>query len=103
MVKQEKDFDGTELVVGLLGSEINYFRKVNADEDSVFHAKSVLINAGITVHKFENGKSLVGEQEFEFEFTLPEWLPQSFNYCADHCSSNFKVKYSIWAQILPAN
>lgn len=102
-LKQDKDFDGTELMVGLLGTEVNYFRRVNADEDTVYHDKHVLINAGVSVHKFENAKSLLGEQEYDFEFTLPEWLPQSFIYCGDHCSSNFKIKYLIWAQILPVN
>ena len=61
VIKQNEDFEGTELMVGLLGSEINYFRRVNADEDTVYHEKCMLINSGVLIHKFENSRSLVGE------------------------------------------
>jgi hypothetical protein len=65
--------------------------------DSSYHSKHVLIHAGYTAHKFSDSKSPAGESTYEFEFTLPEWLPPSAIYCADHCTSKFKIKYNFWA------
>ena len=97
VVNQQEDFAGTDIVIGLNGSELTSFRKVSSDRDSLYSGKFVFINANHPIHNFEEPLSPKGKHEYPFEFKTPEWLPSSTNYSAEFCSSNFKIRYGLWA------
>lgn len=82
---------------------MTYFRNQTPEMDSMYHGKFVFLNAGHSLHKFAVPMSPKGVQEYDFEFKTPEWLPPSCIYSASHQSSNFKIRYGVWAQILPLN
>lgn len=103
IVDQKQDFQGTDVVIGLNGSELTNFRRVNSDRDNMYASKFVFINASHTIKTFEEPLSPAGTHEFPFEFRTPEWLPTSSIYNAEFQSSNFKIRYGIWAQIRPLN
>lgn len=84
-------------MVGLNGSELTFFRKLTTETDNFFHGKFVFTNAGCTVSKFAQPISPIGTNEYEFEFKTPDWLPPSTIYSAEYCSSNFKIRYALWA------
>lgn len=61
----------------------------------------VFLNAGYTVLNFPQPQSLVGRTEYEFALETPEWLPPSCIYCSDFQTTLFKIKYALWAQVVP--
>ena len=103
VVNNQQDFQGTEIVLGLNGSELTYFRKASSDRDNMYHSKFVFCNASHTIHKMEEPLIEKGTHSFAFEFRVPEWLPSSTIYNAEFQSSNLKIRYGIWAQIKPLN
>lgn len=84
-------------MVGFNGSEQTYFRLYEEDSASVFCGKRPFINKTFVIKSYENNVSPVGEHEFNFEFRIPEWLPNSFVYSAAHSSSVFNTRYGVFA------
>ena len=103
IVNQQQDFQGTDVVIGLNGSELSNFRKMSSDQDKMYQSKFVFINASHTIHTFEAPLSPAGRHEFPFEFRTPEWLPASSIFNSEFQSANLKIRYGIWAQIRPLN
>ena len=50
VIYQKCDFPGSEVRVGINGSEMVYFRRVNAEADNYYHGKYVITNASYVVH-----------------------------------------------------
>ena len=97
VVNQQKEFNCTELVVGIHGSEQTYFRLYESDNASIYCGKRPFIYKSFVVNSYSNNISPVGIHEFKFEFRTPEWLPNSTIYTATHASSIFNIRYGIFA------
>ena len=51
--------------------------------------------------ELENKVSPVGTHSYDFEFRVPEWLPDSTIYRTGFAGSIFTIRYSVFAQLLP--
>ncbi len=103
IVTQTKEFNCSELVVGIHGSEQTYFRIYESDSASVFCSKRPFIYKSFVLQSYPNNVAPAGTQEVEFEFRTPDWLPNSTIYTADHASSIFNIRYGIFAQLIPTS
>jgi hypothetical protein len=91
-----------ELTVGIHGSEQTYFRlEKTADDANLYLGKRPFINKSFPVTTYPEKVSPVGTQEFDFEFRIPEWLPDSTIYTARHSESIFNIRYGVFAQLIP--
>jgi ubiquitin-protein ligase len=100
---QDKEFQGSSIMLGLNGSELTSFRKQSSDRTCLYAGKFVFINASETIHTFEDGLSPQGKREYPFEVLVPEWLPSSTIYHSEFCNSLLKIRYGLWAQVIPTN
>jgi hypothetical protein len=55
------------------------------------------------VTTYPDKTSPIGTQELDFEFRIPEWLPDSTIYTSKHADSIFNIRYGIYAQLTPVS
>lgn len=66
VLSQAQEFNGSELVIGLHGSEQTFFNMPGSEELILFSGKFSFLNAEQCLHSFKDQKSPVGIQEFQF-------------------------------------
>lgn len=91
-----KEFQGTELVIGLSGIEYTNFRVQNADEDSKYQAQNKFLNAQFQLKRYEDNKLEDGVFQYDFYFKIPEWAPQSTQYKSSWNEAHGRIHYLLF-------
>jgi len=81
-VNQTQEFKAREISVGLFGRELTFFESQDSSDSADIQGKRPFVLQEYTVAKIEDPNSLISNQSYDFEFRVPEWLPESTLYRA---------------------